>query len=78
MLRSDGRPAEADRLLAGAAEKSPGDAEIVRRRFALCESAGDLPGAARLLVLAAAHGPTCRGNSRSRGPACCGRRTAGG
>ena len=48
-------------MLAQAGAQSPADGEIVRRRVALCESAGDLPGAARLLVEATARRPDLAG-----------------
>jgi tetratricopeptide (TPR) repeat protein len=61
VLRAADRIDEADRLLERASQRLSGDAEIVRRRFALHESESDAAVAARVLIESLARSPKIAG-----------------
>lgn len=56
-LLAQHRNGDAERLLAAAWQKSPGDIPLTRRLFALYKQRDDVPDAARLLVVALARDP---------------------
>jgi len=61
VMRAESKSSDADQLLARAADQSPGDGQIVRKRAELHQSDGDLPGAARVLIEATARRPALAG-----------------
>jgi len=61
VMRAETKASDADALLARAADQSPGDGQVVRKRAELHQIDGDLPGAARVLIEATARRPALAG-----------------